>query len=373
MIVSEADSDSAVNSTFSSANAPDSPMVSVVIPHYNRTGLLKETLDSIHRQTYSHWEVVLVDDGSSESELAILRKMENSQTRIFCRNDGLKGPSRCRNLGAQHALGDYLLFLDSDDLLAPWCLESRVKLVSADPGIDAVILPVALFRKVPGDLLEYWNELKGDDDKERFVISDPVWQTSSPLWNKKSFLGTGGFDERVMYGDDGELHLRSLLTGKVLRKYSDQLPDAFIRRADQDRITARSDKEILESRRVRLAVGSELMHSHGNDRLRSLWQSQYVAECEFLLFNVKEGQAPSQTIFEDWSTSWPSFRTGRSIFRKYIQIGWRTRNKYRLILRIARRLAMVLCPRDFFPKRPPRELLMPQATASMIQKHFLSA
>jgi glycosyltransferase involved in cell wall biosynthesis len=362
-----------VNNAFSSRNIHHSSLVSVVIPHYNRTSLLEETLKSIYRQTYPHWEVVVVDDGSSESELATLRKMENSKTRILFRKDGLKGPSRCRNLGANDAQGDYLLFLDSDDLLAPWCLESRLQLITADPKIDAVILPIALFRKVPGDLLEHWNDLKGDDDEERFVISDPVWQTSSPLWRKKAFLSTGGFDERVMYGDDGELHLRSLLTGRILRKYCDQLPDAFIRRADQDRITARSDAEILESRRVRLAVGSELMHSHGNDRLRSLWQSQYVAECEFLLFNVKEGQAQSQTILKDWSTSWPSFRTGRSIFRKYIQIGWRTRNRYRLILRIARRLAMVLCPRDFFPKRPPRELRMSQSTSSMIQKQCLSA
>ncbi len=355
------------NSTSCSVNGP---LVSVIVPHFNRSHLLRETLESIYRQTCVQWEVIIVDDGSSDREKSSLREMANSKTRVYFRMDGHKGPSRCRNLGAHHAQGEYLLFLDSDDLLAPWSIESRLKLMTSSPNLDAVIFPVALFRKVPGDLADYWNDLKGEDDIERFIISDPVWQTSSPLWRKVAFLSTGGFDERVMYGDDGELHLRALLTKKVLRKHPDEIPDVFIRRGDQDRITARADDELLRSRRIRLEVGSEVIRRLGDDRQRSLWQSQYVDECEFLLFNVESGEPNCLVVLDDWAKRWPEFRRGRSIFRKYIQIGWRTRNRYRILLRIARRIAMQCCPRVFFPPRRPRETTMPEATISLIRKNF---
>lgn len=135
-------------------------LVSIVIPHFNRSQLLAETLNSIRRQTSTQWEVIVVDDGSDAAELEAVEQLQDEQIRVLRRTDGIKGPSRCRNLGAAAANGDFLLFLDSDDLLAPWCVQERINCLRHRPDADAVVIPTALFHAQPGDTPDLWNELR---------------------------------------------------------------------------------------------------------------------------------------------------------------------------------------------------------------------
>lgn len=347
------------------------PLVSIIIPHFNRSRLLVETLASVYKQTHSDWEVIIVDDGSRDEELSEVERLADDRVRVLIRTDGEKGPSRCRNLGSQAAKGTYLLFLDSDDLLAPWCLESRLQLLRNANDVDAVVLPVAIFCSTPGDTLKYWNDLKGEDDITRFVVSDPVWHTSSPMWRKASFQNVGGFNEKVMYGDDSELHLRSLFKKIHFRKCYQELPDAFVRRADQERITGRISQTLIASRRTRLAVGSDLIEAQGNPDLCSLWQSQYVDECEFLLFNAPGEQDACNLVLKEWHSRWPAYRNGQRLFRTYMKIGWSTIGQSRLPVRLARRIAMSLCPKHFYPERRPRQTQIDDSTALLL-KHKLS-
>ncbi len=346
------------------------PLVSIIIPHFNRCRLLVETLASVYKQTHSNWEVIVVDDGSREEELSAVERLVDERVRVLIRKDGDKGPSRCRNLGAQAAKGTFLLFLDSDDLLAPWCLESRLQLFRNSNDVDAVILPVAIFCNTPGDTLQYWNDLNGDDDIARFVVSDPVWHTSSPMWRKASFQNIGGFNEKVMYGDDSELHLRSLFKKIRFRKCNQVLPDAFVRRADQERITGRISQTLIVSRRTRLAVGSDLIEEQGKPYLCRLWQSQYVDECEFLLFNAPGEQNACNLVLKEWHSRWPAYRNGQRIFRTYMKIGWSTIDRSRLPVRIARRVAMSLCPKHFYPERRPQQTRIDDSTALLLKKQL---
>ncbi|MBL8873389.1 MAG: glycosyltransferase family 2 protein [Planctomycetaceae bacterium] len=327
----------------------EAPLVSIIIPHFNRSLLLVETLASVYKQTYANWEVIIVDDGSRDDELSAVERLTNARVRVLIRTDGEKGPSRCRNLGAQAAKGKFLLFLDSDDLLAPWCLESRVQLLQCG-NADAVILPVAIFRKNPGDERALWNDLNGDNDIDRFTISDPVWHTSSPLWMRNHFLLKGGFNERVMYGDDSELHLRCLLNNSKFRKFPHELPDAFVRRAEQERITGSITNLLIQSRRIRLEVGSDVVEQSGRNELCELWQSQYVAECEFLLFNAPQAKSACNEVIADWNKRWSIYPIARKMFQSYINLGWKTRDKARIVLRVARRLIIHTTPRCYYPR-----------------------
>lgn len=328
----------------------EAPLVSIIIPHFNRSLLLVETLASVYKQTYSNWEVIIVDDGSRDDELSAVERLADDRVRVLIRTDGEKGPSRCRNVGAQTAKGTFLLFLDSDDLLAPWCLESRIQLLRSTKDADAVVLPVAIFRNSPGDERALWNDLTGDDEIDRFTISDPVWHTSSPLWMRSQFLLKGGFNERVMYGDDSELHLRYLLNNSKFRKFPDELPDAFVRRAEQERITGQITNLLIQSRRTRLAVGSDVVEQSGRKELCKLWQSQYVAECEFLLFNAPQAKPACKAVVEDWKKRWNVYPVARRMFQSYIDLGWKTRDKARFVLRVARRLIIHTAPSCYFPR-----------------------
>ena len=89
-----------------------SPLVSILIPHYNRNDLLAETLVSVSAQTYDNWEGIVVDDQSSdEAWRAIKHHTEDSRIRVIKRLSEPRGPSKCRNIALDKARGEFILFL----------------------------------------------------------------------------------------------------------------------------------------------------------------------------------------------------------------------------------------------------------------------
>lgn len=97
------------------------PFFSVIIPTYNRAAVLREALDSVFAQTFADYEVIVVDDGSTDDTASVLAEY-GQRVRLF--RQANQGPGAARNTGIANALGDFLAFLDSDDLWFPWTLES---------------------------------------------------------------------------------------------------------------------------------------------------------------------------------------------------------------------------------------------------------
>ena len=196
-----------------------------------------------------------------------------------------------------------------------------------------------------------WNRLEGEDDLERFLRSDPPWHTSSPLWRKEAFEAVGGFNEKVMYGDDAELHVRTLLKGISCKKYPDSLPDVFIRRGEEQRITNAPLPSLLASRQVRLAEGTRLLRESGADqRLVDLWEGQYFVEAEFLLFSSYGTSAYINTILGDWVAEFAPGQLSRMLVCTYFGLARRCRHRVYLVVRVARRLMKLLLPATFFPE-----------------------
>lgn len=115
------------------------PLVSIVVPVYNAQRYLDETLDSILQQTYASIEVILVDDGSQDDSLALCRRRQAEDERIRVIAQENAGPSAARNRGLREARGEYLMFVDSDDLVHRLALEKMVAAMQeGDPReIDA--------------------------------------------------------------------------------------------------------------------------------------------------------------------------------------------------------------------------------------------
>src|SRR5690606_38330168 len=108
------------------------PIVSIIIPTYNRSGFLGETLDSVFDQTYSNWECIVVDDGSLDATPQLMEFYCNKDSRFmyFKRsNKNSKGQSACCNIGFRKSKGTYVMWLDDDDILHKDKLLSQVKLV----------------------------------------------------------------------------------------------------------------------------------------------------------------------------------------------------------------------------------------------------
>lgn len=207
-------------------------LISIVVPVFNRVGLIAETFDSVINQTYQNWECIVVDDGSSDGSLNLIAAYVNKDKRFrfFQREREPKGAPTCRNIGIEMALGNYIIFLDSDDLLVNSCLKNRVEIAQTYPGNDFWVFRTALFSNRPGDSPKKWNVLNKEmDDLQRFILMDIPWQTMGTLWRKRVIKDLGGFDETAICWQDWELHLRAIIANLEYWKSSDILIDSYYR------------------------------------------------------------------------------------------------------------------------------------------------
>ncbi len=113
------------------------PMVSIIVPTYNRAEFLPLSLDSIRAQTWTDWELIVVDDGGCDHSAAVVKQFADSlaqPVRYVWRENG--GPALARNTGIDHAQGRYITFLDSDDSWLPHHLQDGVAALDANPDVD---------------------------------------------------------------------------------------------------------------------------------------------------------------------------------------------------------------------------------------------
>lgn len=103
-------------------------LVSVVIPAYNAENFLTETIDSVKKQTYSSWEIIVVNDGSTDATPELVRKETDARIRLIEQKNA--GVSVARNNGLKEAKGEYVVFLDADDLMTPMFIEVRVNFLN---------------------------------------------------------------------------------------------------------------------------------------------------------------------------------------------------------------------------------------------------
>lgn len=113
-------------------------MVSIIIPVYNQEKYLAETLNSVLNQSYSNWECILVNDGSTDSSVTVINKYVAQDNRFHFINSENKGVSHARNLALKQVNGDYILFLDGDDLIHPEKIELAISNFQKDTDLSIV-------------------------------------------------------------------------------------------------------------------------------------------------------------------------------------------------------------------------------------------
>jgi glycosyltransferase involved in cell wall biosynthesis len=191
------------------------PEVSVVIPVFNGEGHIKNAIDSVIVQTFSNWELLIVDDGSTDNTISIINEGAQLDRRIkvLLRESGPKGAPVCRNLGIQSAQSGLVVFLDADDLLLPHCLEQRVQKM-----LDNQDLNFAIFsQQVISDSSTNSNSIfnlpitKRKELIRSFLSFRYPWQTTGPIWRLDFLKSLGGFDENYHRMEDPDLHLMALL------------------------------------------------------------------------------------------------------------------------------------------------------------------
>ncbi|BCU11900.1 MULTISPECIES: glycosyltransferase family 2 protein [Microcystis] len=217
----------------------NSPVISIVIPTLNRSDLLQQALNSLQKQTFKDWEALVIDDGSQDDTEAKIQQMGLKDQRIhYLKRKGQKsGAPVCRNQGMEVAQGDYIIYLDSDDCLAPRSLENRLREMECHPDLDFGVFPCVLFKNQPGDMRVLFNIDTDMNDIDRFLAFDIPWR--SPIWRRSSLLRLGPWQENLPSWQDFEYHLRPLIMNFKYEKFSE--PDYFWR-ISQGKLTKKGRK-----------------------------------------------------------------------------------------------------------------------------------
>lgn len=226
----------------------ENPSVSVVIATYNRADLLPETIDSVLHQRFQDFELIVVDDGSTDNTRQVMERYEPRLRYIYQEN---RGPSAARNLGARHAKGAWIAIQDSDDLCAPEHLAALHGYVQSHPECGMVfgngaylggkehnretIVPSHKSRRLARD------GVRLVDHFERSIV-----RLQAALISKRCYDALGGHDESLWLCMDLDLSFRLFMNYPVT--YIDQV--VFFYRRHPGNISRNEERRTLENIRA---------------------------------------------------------------------------------------------------------------------------
>lgn len=210
--------------------------VSIVIPVYNRQELIRDCLDSVLAQSYPNWECIVVDDGSTDDTWQVLEEYSQKDVRIkiFNRNREPKGAPTCRNIGIDESVGEFLVFIDSDDLLAPWALEKRMDIFRMKPNLDIVLSNGVYFNSIKKSFLHYTTVVNCNAIIEHYRKFDMVLQTSAVTWSK-IFMKDNNltWDEELNSWQDTDLFIKGFSLYPNFQ-WTSELPNYFCRQENDE-------------------------------------------------------------------------------------------------------------------------------------------
>ena len=185
-------------------------MISVVIPLYNKRGSIASTVQSVLGQTFTDFELIVVDDGSTDGSADVVRTFEDSRIRLVSKPNG--GVCSARNEGIRQARSEYVAFLDADDLYEPEFLQEIAGLIEACPeaGIwGTSYLYLKNGKKIPaGKPLP--EGFKGLVDNSDWTLGH-LYCSSAVCCLKSALEEVGLFDERITWGEDIDVWWRIML------------------------------------------------------------------------------------------------------------------------------------------------------------------
>jgi glycosyltransferase involved in cell wall biosynthesis len=184
------------------------PLVSVIIPCYNGEAFLAEAIESALAQTYQPVEIIVVDDGSTDSSPAIAHKYPVRYIRQYNR-----GLTKTRNRGVRESRGEYIVFLDADDRLRPEAIETGLCVMAVQPECAMVVGDHIFVSEEGRHLRDSHKVYLVDSHYEALLKSNFIEMISSVLFRRVVLEEVGGFDTELRVAEDYELYLR------IARKY----------------------------------------------------------------------------------------------------------------------------------------------------------
>ena len=197
-------------------------MISVIIPLYNKEPIIERSLQSVLGQDYDDFEVVVVNDGSTDRSADIVRSINDPRIRLIEQENG--GPSKARNTGVKNAKGEWIVFLDADDEMLPNALETFKNIINAHMDIDIVDCNT-MFYSTNGNTLGYHPFEGYVKNPFKMFFYSIIGPGANHSCFSRNILLENPYNNQIRRFEDGELLMRLLNVAKV---YSSTKPVAIV-------------------------------------------------------------------------------------------------------------------------------------------------
>src|SRR5437764_11995107 len=242
-------------------NQPAAPLVSVVTPCYNQAHFLRDAIESILAQTYPRIELVVVDDGSLDNTAAVVADYPVAR----CVRQGNRGVAEARNVGFGVTNGEYILFVDADDRLAPNAVQTHLRCFAEHPTAGFVVGAIenitsdGSYRGTPhSPVLE-------SEQYEHLLRANHIANTIAVMFRRSVFEALGGFTGYFSPAEDYELLLRA---ARAFPSAHHSTVVAYYRR----HATNTSRKGVIMLQAMRRVMRSQREVVKGNPRLEAAWR-----------------------------------------------------------------------------------------------------
>lgn len=201
------------------------PLVSIIMPVYNRQSYIQKAITSVFSQTYNNWELLIVDDGSEDYSPSIAENFVLLSEKVKLILQEHKNLPSAKNNGIRNSSGDFITFLDSDDEYKPDHIELRVKYLLNNPAVDLI----------HGGIQIIGDEFVPDkDNPDKLIHLSKCVIGATFFGRRKVFISSGGFKQDISYSEDSEFFERIKVSFKVLKV---EFPTYVYHREISDSIT----------------------------------------------------------------------------------------------------------------------------------------
>lgn len=198
------------------------PLISVIIPCYNYATYISEAIESIRAQTYSNWEIIVVDDGSTDNTADVVAEyvlLDPNRIKYYYQVN--QGPSVARNIGIALTQGEYIQLLDADDYIANTKFEIQVSLLAANPDASLLYGDTYNFMHSPNNLSRVFTKfmlrmapVSGQGrDLALHMAYDNIFLIGSPLFKRSMALSAGQFNHTIFTFEDWNFWYKAVLEG----------------------------------------------------------------------------------------------------------------------------------------------------------------
>lgn len=255
------------------------PVISVIIPAYNAEKTIAQTIESVLNQSFVDFEAIVINDGSTDLTLDILGQIEDPRIQVF--SYGNAGVSAARNRGISQAAGEFIAFLDADDLWTPDKLEKQLQALQDHPQA-AVAYSWTDYIDESGNFLRPGDRITVSGNVyEQLLLRNFIANGSNPLIRRDALQVVGGFNPELTHGEDWDLWLRLAANYQFVPVHQKQI---------LYRLSPQAASANLSKMKVQSLTIIDLAFSQAPASLQPLKRASIANLYQYLMFRVLESR-----------------------------------------------------------------------------------